>query len=402
LQAERNLREKSEDNVRAMRRVLVETANRFDGNRLQEISRDNPAIPANWGALDWKIFFDAIPAPLNGWTKTVVPDAQMQKQVVDLQAALAKAELNLESERAKKRVVVASLPVEIPSVKESVPAVAVIENIPPNVTPALTVIVADAKRMRAAFPQKIPAAFSNVLSGGERLGGDLMRIFQRYWLVLYMIGRWRLTAAMELEEALAGTLELSSGSGSMERVLKDLEKANVLVFEMFALKSPRTALRLVRLSDKGHKLYQGLFQAKPLEDDWSRLIRLHEGARFPEHTMAVIAFTMHARKRGWATQVLPEVKGTKSVPDAWFMRGNEQFYVEIELDDKEHLSKWRNQSTLNGGRVALCASTRQARARLIEICKLDKLAGTATDLESMIGKFRDINSESPLWLEDWK
>jgi hypothetical protein len=52
--------------------------------------------------------------------------------------------------------------------------------------------------------------------------------------------------------------------------------------------------------------------------------------------------------------------------------------------------------------VALCASTRQARARLIEICKLDKLAGTATDLESMIGKFRDINSESPLWLEDWK
>jgi len=402
LQAERDLREKSEDNVRAMRRVLIETANRFDGNRLQEISRNNPAIPANWGAPDWKSFFDEIPAPLNGWVKTVVPDAQMQKRIVDLQAALAKAELNLESERAKKRVVVASLPVEIPSVKENPPAAVVIENIPPNATPALTVIVADAKRMRAAFPQKIPAAFSDVLNGGERLGGDLMRVFQRYWLVLYMIGRWRLTAAMELEEALAGTLELSSGSGSMERVLRDLEKANVLVFEMFALQSPRTALRLVRFSDKGHKLYQALFQSKPLEDDWSRLMRLHEGARFPEHTMAVIAFTMHARKRGWATQVFPEVKGTKSVPDAWVMRGNEQFYVEIELDDKEHLSKWRNQSTLNDGRVALCASTRQARTRLIEICKLDKLAGTATDLESLIGKFRDINSESPLWLEDWK
>jgi hypothetical protein len=110
LQAERNLREKSEDNVRAMRRVLVETANRFDGNRLQEISRDNPAIPANWGALDWKIFFDAIPAPLNGWTKTVVPDAQMQKQVVDLQAALAKAELNLESERAKRELLLHHYP----------------------------------------------------------------------------------------------------------------------------------------------------------------------------------------------------------------------------------------------------------------------------------------------------
>ena len=398
LQAERDLREKSEDNVRAMCRVLVETANRFDGNRLQEISRDNPAIPANWGAPDWKSFFDAIPAPSHGWVKTVVPDAQMQKRIVELESAL-------ELERAKKRAV-AETPISIPAATAStdriLPAAVAIENIPPNATPALTVIVADAKRMRAAFPQKIPAAFSDVLSGGERLGGDLMRVFQRYWLILYMIGHWRLTAAMELEEALAGTLELSSGSGSMERVLRDLEKANVLVFEMFALQSPRTALRLVRFSDKGHKLYQALFQSKPLEDDWSRLIRLHEGARFPEHTMAVIAFTMHARKRGWATQVFPEVKGTKSVPDAWVMRGNEQFYVEIELDDKEHLSKWRNQSTLNGGRVALCASTRQARARLIEICKLDKLAGTATDLESLIGKFRDINSESPLWLEDWK
>jgi len=49
---------------------------------------------------------------------------------------------------------------------------------------------------------------SGVLSGGERLGGDLTRVFQRYWLVLYMIGRWRLATAMELEEALANTQDL--------------------------------------------------------------------------------------------------------------------------------------------------------------------------------------------------
>jgi hypothetical protein len=119
--------------------------------------------------------------------------------------------------------------------------------------------------------------------------------------------------------------------------------------------------------------------------------------------MAVIAFTMHARKRGWATQVLPEIKGTKSVPDVWIMRGKEKLYVEVELGDKERVSKWRNQSGLNEGCVALCAATQKTRARLVGDCKLDKLAGMATDLETLVrGKFKELNSASPLWLEDWK
>jgi len=392
LQAERDLRQKSEDTIRAMRQVLADTANRFDGKRLQEISRDNPAVPANWGALDWRSFFEGIPASSQGWVKTVAPDTQMRKQITDLQAALAQAELNLESERAKS--VVAVEPIQT-----KVPAAVAIENIPSDATPALTVIAEDAKRMQANFPQKIPAAFSAALSGGERAGGDLARVFQRYWLIMYLIGRWRLTATMELEEVLAGAVNVSSRSSSMGRVIQDMQKANVLTVVVFNLNSPHTALKLARFSDKGEKLYQALFQSKPFEDDWSRLIRLREGARFPEHTMTVLDFTMHARKRGWATRVLPEVQ---SAPDAWVMRGNEQFYVEIELDDKQHLSKWRSQSALNAGQVALCASTRQARARLSEICKLEKLPGMATDLESLIGKFKDINAESPFWMEDWK
>jgi hypothetical protein len=405
LQAERDLRQKSEDAIRAMRQVLVETANRFDGTRLESLRRDNPSVPANWGALDWKKFFDEVPVPSQGWVnKTVVaPDTQtqrkLQKQITDLQAAL-------ELERAKV-VVVESTPAEtlIPAVSadQILPAADAIESIPPNATPALTVMVADAKRMLANFPQKIPAAFSAVLSGGERTGGDLARVFQRYWLILYLMGRWRLAASMELEETLAGVVGVSAGSGSMRRVLLDMEEANVLVNEIIVLKSPRTALKLYRLSVEGENLYQALFQVKAFENDWSRLIRLHEGARFPEHTMAVIAFTMHARKRGWATQVLPEVKGTKSVPDVWIMRGEEKLYVEVELGEKERVSKWRNQSLLNGGQVALCAANSKTRARLVGDCKLDKLAGMATDLETLVrNKFKELNSASPFWLEDWK
>jgi hypothetical protein len=408
LQAERDLRQKSEDAIRAMRQVLVETANRFDGTRLESLRRDNPSVPANWGALDWKKFFDEVPVPSQGWVnKTVVaPDTQtqrkLQKQITDLQAAL-------ELERAKMVVLetpASSVPTEtanIANTDQILPVADAIESIPPNATPALTVMVADAKRMLANFPQKIPAAFSAVLSGGERTGGDLARVFQRYWLILYLMGRWRLAASMELEETLAGVVGVSAGSGSMRRVLLDMEEANVLVNEIIVLKSPRTALKLYRLSAEGENLYQALFQVKAFENDWSRLIRLHEGARFPEHTMAVIAFTMHARKRGWATQVLPEIKGTKSVPDVWIMRGKEKLYVEVELGDKERVSKWRNQSGLNEGCVALCAATQKTRARLVGDCKLDKLAGMATDLETLVrGKFKELNSASPLWLEDWK
>jgi hypothetical protein len=186
-------------------------------------------------------------------------------------------------------------------------------------------------------------------------------------------------------------------------VMLDLEKANILVPEILHLKSPRTALKLYRFSAEGEKLYQALFQSRPFENDWSRLIRLHEGARFPEHTLAVIVFAMHARKRGWATQVMPEVKETKSVPDVWTMRGDEKLYVEVELGEKESVTKWRNQSALNGGRTALCAATQKTRARLSADCKLDHLPGLATDLETLIkGKFKEIHSASPLWLTSWK
>jgi len=407
LQAERSLRQKSEDSVRAMRQALIETANRFDGKRLEALRRDNPAIPASWDAADWKRFFDGVPAPSQGWVnpKAVAPDTQaehkLKRQLAELQTALAQAELNLESERTSLAVV-ESTPVEIPEVEQNLPAADAIESIPPNATPALTVMVADAIRMKANFPQKVPAALSNSLSGGERRDGDLSRVFQRYWLALYLIGRWRLSASMELEEVLAGAVGVSAGSGSMRRVLLDMQNAKVLAPEIIALDTPRTALKLYRLSPEGEKLHQALFQNQAFENDWSRLIRLHEGARFPEHTMAVLGFTMHARKRGWAAQVLPEVSGAKSAPDAWVMRGQEKLHVEIEMDEKEHLSKWRNQSALNDGRVALCAITQKARARLVGHCKHDHVSGVATDLESLIsGKFKELNSASPLWQENW-
>ncbi len=404
LQAERILRQKSEETIRAMREALLETAIRFDGERLESLRRGDPSILDHWNATDWKAFFNAIPARSQGWGNVVAVDEQaqrkLQKRINDLQTALEQERARVApAESTIVKTVVSTESVE----QKSLPAADVIEVLPSNVTPATTVMIVDAVKMKANFPQKLPAAFSSVLGGGERTGGDLTRVLQRYWLILYLVGRWRLAASMELEEVLGGAVNVSSGSSSLRRVLEDMEEAHVLVTEIINLKSPRTALKLYRFSAEGERLYQILFQARAYENDWARLIRLHEGARFPEHTMAVIAFAMHARKRGWATQIMPEVKGSKALPDVLILRGKEKLYVEVELGDKERVSKWRNQSALNGGCVALCAATPKTRARLIDDCRLNNLAGMATDLETLVrNKFKEINSASSLWTESWE
>ncbi|MBI1855612.1 MAG: hypothetical protein HYR93_07085 [Chloroflexi bacterium] len=253
------------------------------------------------------------------------------------------------------------------------------------------------------FPKKIPAAFSNVLNGGGRVGGDLLRVFRRYFIALYLIGRWRLSAALEIEEILAGADGVSAGSGSLRRVFDDLGRAAIILSETLTLDSPHTTLKLYRWSPNGEKLYQALFGKRPYENEWSRLIRLREGAQFPDHTMAVIAFAMHARKRGYAAQVLPEADNLKTLPHIWVAREDEKFYVEVEQEGgQERASRWHSIAALNGGRLALCAATQKSRARLACDCKLEKLPGLAADLESLVGiKFKEISQKTPLWLESW-
>jgi hypothetical protein len=104
---------------------------------------------------------------------------------------------------------------------------------------------------------------------------------------------------------------LGSRTGSLDRVVDDILKGSLLEGIISRLGTPNTNLKLVRLSSDGERLFKILFDADPLESDWDRLIRDHEGGRFPEHTLAVLIFAMHARKRGWAMQVLPPVENTK-------------------------------------------------------------------------------------------
>jgi len=260
----------------------------------------------------------------------------------------------------------------------------------------LTYIVEDVKGVLKDLPKRPPSGFKKSLDGGNRVGGDLDTIFPRYWMALYLIGKWRLCASLEIDNVLADVEGISSRSGSLKRILSDLADAGMLVGQKLSIGNPQTVMSVNRLSESGEALYMELFNEKPLEDDWSKLVRLR-GDAHPEHTLAVLFFSMHARKCGWMTEVLPS--DANSNADVWIGKESESHYVDVLLERNE---SWRSSAKLNDGSVTLCTGTADLRQRLSGDCKLDKVPGMATDIQTLVQmKYKTMNHATNLWAETW-
>jgi len=418
--AERQQRQAAERMARELAKVLQELAIIFDGDRLEALRREDPKVMTYWTADDWRTFFAEVPSPVKtGWAESDNPRiAELERTIAELKNRLAESHALMvkptaspsreepaaavgsqtrrftreDARQSNQSAITAPKPVLVP----------VSYDLPADITPPLAGLLARALDVWKPLPTTCPAAFQKTLPGGGRTGEDLKKAYQRYWLTLYLIGGNRLTAKFEIEDLLAMTVGMSSRAGSLGRIFEDLQQAGILDGQLVRIGAPKTSLRLLRLSPNGNRLFKILYQREPEETEWERMIRLHEGERFPEHTLAVLIFALHARKRGWATQVLPPVEGTKAVPDLLVLRGEEKLYVEVELGQKESLTKWRNQAKLNNGRVALCAATPETRQRLAGDCRLARLPGLATDLETLIKvNHSTITDQNPLWAESW-
>jgi hypothetical protein len=86
-------------------------------------------------------------------------------------------------------------------------------------------------------------------------------------------------------------------------------------------------------------------------------------------------------------------------PDVSLNRETEKVFVEVELGGDKP-TKWRNLASLQGF-VGLCAPTPEKRQSMIAECKLDRLRGKATDLETLIQRMGAEGELGPLWLEEW-
>jgi len=446
------MRDHSEETVRDLFKLLAELAYRLDGQRLEDARRDDPQGQAAWTVKDWRNFFSSIrrKQPAKGWGgKTDETELVMlREKVAKLDKLLGKALLATEraaqaplgekaispkqklAESAKQTNLVPLPPKPamkttssqqvrgrkerkpqkrsaetVAKVKARIEALGEVVESPEGMIGSMASMLADlqATLKDEKFPKRPPAAWKQRLSGNGRRGRDLDLANQRYWSALWLTGRWGIVSKMEVETMIGLSNGLSSRSGALSRIMSDLLKAGVIVEKSSRLSTaPSSALKMFQLSDEGKILFKLLFRKAAVQDELSIMYEKHEGERFPDHTLAVLIFALHARRRGWATQLMPAIEG-KSAPDLVVQRGDERLYVEVERGQKEKKTKWTGIADLNNGTVALCAMTPKYRRRLVGDCKLAKIKkGFATDLKTIVTvKYDTIGAETPLWDEKW-
>ena len=421
LLAERQLRAHSESQVRELRQLLLETVVRLDGQRFEAIRREDPSIPNTWNASDWSGFMKNVPSA-QGWGASMVPSSTPSKrekeliqQVESMRSQLDDAFAQLEQERERVEAATKSIAEMAEAIKKAVPGGNVTPSdiatekpelpsgitlsgsaMPKDLIPALAFIIEDAKTIFKGLPKRPPAGFKDI-SGGNRMGGDLDSFFMRYWMAIYLMGRWRLSASMEIDFVIGVADHISTRSGSLKSMLGGLIDAGMVIHEKMEMEMPKTALKVNRLSENGERLYMELFKEKPLENEWSRLIQTSYDE---QKLLMTLFFTMHARKCGWTTQLFPELSANEDVTaDVWIGKGAESHHVDITFDRHD---KWKSLAKLNDGKAVIFAGTEDLRQRMSGDCKLDKVPGMANDVETLARmKYKGLDHTTSLWAEEW-
>jgi len=401
LSMERLWRQRAEKEADAFRRLLERLAYQMGGGQLvEDARRANPQAFQHWTAEDWEQIFHAIALRGRGWEEspshstptpqlkklTAVPVKEPPPQLKKLTAAVEKPQHwqqppARKAPRRKKKSVTAA-----PTALDTTPALA---------PASIDQMAADLKEVdwqRISVPDMYK---SLVKAGGMR--------WLRGMAVLYLIAKFgvnsRVEIAMTLSAAFAKSLATTrtwvrrAGGFLVERGLLTTATLRLQVFP--------TSLSVYKLTQDGRYFAQRMGW-KVVESEWERAERLHEGARFPAHTMGILAFALHARLRGWTAFVLPEKQQNATPPDVLIQKGAERWFVEVELSQKENAAKWRHNAEDNGGKVALVAATPDRRHVLVADCKRLKLPGVATDLQTLVEtRLSEIDANTPLWIEVW-
>jgi hypothetical protein len=257
-----------------------------------------------------------------------------------------------------------------------------------------------------SLPLSLPARFQNHFPKTGLNEADRERQVRRKLYVLYLLSRG-LDIRLEIDHLVSQVEGIGSRTGALRRLYDSMVEKNLIGRQVLEMSAPNTSLAMLQLTQDGRQLCQVLGWDM-LESERERINRMHQGEQFPQHTLAMMVFAMHARMRAYRVGVLPQMEGleTHSVPDVAVSRclpgeRPEMIYVEVELSTKELDKKWQNIAQLQGS-VALCARNAQRRARLVGDCKLKNLHGLATDLETLIAcKVPEITGDTPLWAEEW-
>ncbi len=323
--------------------------------------------------------------------KRQVADVQRRLEAVERQTRGPDKPAKLETERA----------IGVLHARMVTPAIAVTA---PDLDSKIALLYIDVlEQLHAINPIEPPSDFEKMI--------DPVVAHRRYqYQALYLIGYHGLNPQQEID-FLCSTA-CGNKPRAARRAIERLAETGLLIREtilLFLTRSTKVPITLLRLSDTGRALCRVLGW-EPIEDEWSRVLRLHQGQKDEhEHTAAILMTAMHARQRGYRPGVVPDLKGVSSSrPDLLLenpalsgVEGDgERVYVEVELSDKELPAKWRNLVDLQGF-VGLVARNETYRKRLVGDCHLKGYSVLATDLVTLNKMpFGKRTPQTSLWIRE--
>jgi len=416
LDAERHFRQQAEHTMRQLRSVLSEQAQRMAGSLVEDMRRTDPNAPDNWDPERWRAFFASLPVTGvgNAWNEGLLIELERLKG--ENQSLRRKLASQSSSSAPAQIIHPAQISLEQPE-EEPVPFVndsmidpqpgrdpGEMDTDPQGWMLAHADLLGELRKL--GLPLTLPARFQNHFPKTGLNEADRERQVRRKLYVLYLLCRG-LDIRLEIDHLVSQVEGIGSRTGALRRLYDSMVEKNLIDRQVLEMSAPNTSLAMLQLTQDGRQLCQVLGWDM-LETERERINRMHQGTQFPQHTLAIMVFAMHARLRTYRVGVLPQMEGvqTHAVPDVAVSRclpgeHPEMIYVEVELSTKELDEKWQNLAQLQGT-VALCARNAQRRARLVGDCKLKNLHGLATDLETLIVcKVPEISSDTPLWAEVW-
>ena len=455
--AERALRQKREQELRDAYRLLTELAYRVAGLAFDERRRADPGVPGKWTPDDWRRFFaESLPTGDDaGWglgaTDRKLAErnamleaelARLQRQVAEWQSQLAAREEVVEHMRAQletrerqlaaRERMLALKETQAPAALPAPSQPTLIEVAPlaePPVVSTLTRAVAaglepttleevlaeliapDADRppVPSGIQHRFPCLdIDRRMAPRHSIELAVESHRRRQTLALYILARHGISARAVMTALIAkatGTKEGSKPNAILDRLAA--APGEFVVMEKMIMTSPvNTTLVVYRLTAEGRALCRAFGWGEPVESDWERLIRLHDGDNpdMKKHTLAVLSFANHARWRGWRVTVMPDTGDRRFQPDVLVARDGERHYVEVEMLDRdkpEKDAKWSHMAQAQG-HIAVCAPNLAEREKLAARGREQGVQVLACDLETLIAGMKDWRGDGlvlpdPLW-----
>lgn len=407
-EAERQLRANAEDIARRYRKLLIELATRMAGQALQDIQRDDPGALDRWQPRDWEKFWALnMPVTGSGWgaapaARTTANDREMERVKREseglLQSLTELRQRVMELERENK-----SINDQLYQQEKQLAGKAsqkAVEKKPAG--PVSPVYAEVMERLTKIELPKIPERFSKRI--GVEAGASDLR-FKRQMQVMWLIAECGYSSRLEIDRLVGLCEGVQMGSGSIRKAAQELEKTEMILPKTLEMTTPfTTRLSVYRLSADGADFWRNIGRT-PVLSEWQKLLAGKEAESNPQHALAVLAFCMHARMRGWNAQILPAVDGPAR-PDVRVTRNNETLLVQV-MEQGGTPEMWKNLAEAGGGTLAFCAMDEAGRNRLKNEVSTLGLKGVATDLNGLIflnGSPRqvdEIQPDEPLWSSRW-